>query len=381
MRHLNGYLRGMIAIFLVMSCGMAGLIVYRHQHVVVSQRATHHIYVDQSEIVVDDHSPAAEKIVTAPAHLAPKLHFAEVPAFVSPDERKTVEIFLPVTGRIIETDLRVGQPVTKGQTLAVIESGDYNQAVADYQTAIAQETYQERVVSRARDVLRIGGNAAKDLDAAINALAQAQAERQRAEKRLEVLNIGQDQAKSGQVKIFSPLNGYVQRTILANAKNITDITVSQATLEDLSEVQIEAYLPEDAAPFLKIGLGMHVSFDALPGKRCDGVIERIDPELRDEIRRIVARMTCSNADSVLRPNMFAHAAIDVPMPDTVLIPDSAVVMDNDQLIVFVQTSEGHFTRRVIKAGFDEGDDVRVTEGLKSGDIIVTKGAILLNDAL
>lgn len=339
------------------------------------------IHSEHGVIIVADTSIVRDQIKTAKVETASRFHGQGVPAFVRSDERITVEIFPPVTGRIVATSLLAGQVVSKGEILAVMESSDFNQALAEYRSAIAQETYQERVVTRARNVLKVGGNAAKDLDAALNALAQVQAERQRAERRLKALNISPDQVTSGQVKILSPIDGYVQRTIFAEGKNVTDVTISQATLEDLSRVQIEAYVPEDAAAAIHTGLAMHVSFDDLPGRQCDGTVERIEPELRNEIRRLVARMTCQNADGILRPNMFAHARIDIPMPTMILIPKSSIVMNNDQLIVFVKQTAGRFTRHVIEASMDETDHVRVSKGLKQGDVVVTQGAILLNDAV
>ncbi|MEE8657982.1 hypothetical protein CGLAMM_05105 [Acetobacteraceae bacterium EV16G] len=380
MRQITGS-RRVIAVFILIFIVLTLWTLHSYLH---RSKMTDHstpIRVEKGVVILDDSDTVRDQIKTGPVEAASRLHEHDVPAFIRSDERTTVEVFPPVTGRIVETSLLAGQPVSRGQVLAVMESSDFNQALADYRSAIAQETYQERVVTRARNVLKVGGNAAKDLDGALNALAQAQAERQRAERRLKALNIGPDQVTSGQVKILSPIDGNVQRTILAQGKNITDATISQATLEDLSLVQIEAYVPEDAVATIRTGLPMHVTFDDLPGRVCDGTVERIDPELRDEIRRIIARMTCPNPDRVLRPNMFAHARIDIPMPPMLLIPKSSVVMNNDQLIVFVKVAEGRYARRFIEASFDETDHVRVRKGLKPDDIIVTQGAILLNDAV
>lgn len=94
---------------------------------------------------------------------------------------------------------------------------------------------------------------------------------------------------------------------------------------------------------------------------------------------MIARVACSNPDMALRPNMFANATIDVSQPPMIMVPKTALLMNNDKLTVFVEIAPRQFQRRPVDVSYDEGESVRVLSGLKAGERVVTRGAILLND--
>jgi len=331
-------------------------------------------------VIVTDDSPLMKRLHVEPVKASILAHGLRVPGMVSAEPRRSFNILTPVTGHVIKTDLQPGQMVHQGDVLAVLASGDLDQAYADLMKARAQQTYQERVVKRAQDVLAVGGNARKDLDSALNDLAQAKAERQRAERRLETLNSRTDQDGEGLVRLVAPVDGLIASTTLAPGVNITDATAVQAVLLDISQVQIDAEIPEDSVGIVSLGQQMTAQISALPGRHCVAPIQSIEPALHSDTRRVIAHITCDNPDGMLRPNMFADIEIAVKQPEMVLIPKTALLMNNDRLTVFVQDGAAmHFRRRAVTVSYDEGDTVRVLSGLQAGETIVTRGAILLND--
>jgi multidrug efflux pump subunit AcrA (membrane-fusion protein) len=68
--------------------------------------------------------------------------------------------------------------------------------------------------------------------------------------------------------------------------------------------------------------------------------------------------------------------MDATAPGPV-VPASALVDDAGRPIVFVQREGETFERRAVTPGARSGDIVRITEGLKPGDRIVTRGAYLV----
>ncbi|WP_438381180.1 efflux RND transporter periplasmic adaptor subunit [Asaia sp. BMEF1] len=331
-------------------------------------------------VIVTDDSPLMKRLRVEPVKASILAHGLRVPGMVSAEPRRSFNILTPVTGHVIRTDLQPGQMVRQGDVLAVLASGDLDQAYADMMKARAQQTYEERVVKRAQDVLAVGGNARKDLDSALNDLAQAKAERQRAERRLETLNSRTDQDGEGLVRLVAPIDGLIASTTLAPGVNVTDATAVQAVLLDLSQVQIDAEIPEDSVGIVSLGQQMSAQISALPGKHCAAPIQSIEPALHSDTRRVIAHITCENPDGMLRPNMFADIEIAVKQPEMVIIPKTALLMNNDRLTVFVQDGAPmHFRRRAVTVSYDEGDAVRVLSGLQAGETIVTRGAILLND--
>jgi multidrug efflux pump subunit AcrA (membrane-fusion protein) len=60
-----------------------------------------------------------------------------------------------------------------------------------------------------------------------------------------------------------------------------------------------------------------------------------------------------------------------------VVPPAAIVDDAGRPIVFVQREGETFERRAVTLGARAGDLVQITEGVKPGDRVVTKGAYLL----
>jgi cobalt-zinc-cadmium efflux system membrane fusion protein len=86
-----------------------------------------------------------------------------------------------------------------------------------------------------------------------------------------------------------------------------------------------------------------------------------------------------NADGALKSNMFATATFQVPQPKALLVPQSALLMNNDSVTVFVEVSPWAFARRTVELGQDEGGDARILNGLRPGERVVVAGGVLIND--
>ncbi|MFT8807915.1 efflux RND transporter periplasmic adaptor subunit [Gluconobacter sp.] len=329
--------------------------------------------------VVREGSPLEKRLIVQAVESLSRGHGLLLPAQVMTEPDRQVNVYAPVTGRITGVSVHLGQRVRRGQVLATIAAGDLDQAWADDTRARAALDFARRAYTRAQGVQAIGGNAVKDLESARNDLAQAQAEAERTQRRLQVLGARPGYSAQGQAPLVSPVDGVVSMTTMAPGENITDPTAIQMTVLDLSEVWIAAAIPQDSLAQISDGNVLSVSFDEFPGRTCSGRVVSFDPALHADTRRVNAYIACPNADGLLRPGMFVDATLNVPQGNDVIIPKTALLMNNDQVSVFVETAPRTFQRRDITISYDEGDDVRVLKGLSAGERVVTSGAILLND--
>jgi cobalt-zinc-cadmium efflux system membrane fusion protein len=108
-------------------------------------------------------------------------------------------------------------------------------------------------------------------------------------------------------------------------------------------------------------------------------VSAIDPIVQPNMAVLRVRAILPNVDGVLRPNMYAAITVMEPQPPTISVPQSALLMNNDKVTVFVRVAPHVFERRAVEIIYDEGDQCRVTSGLSLNDSVVTVGAILLND--
>lgn len=62
---------------------------------------------------------------------------------------------------------------------------------------------------------------------------------------------------------------------------------------------------------------------------------------------------------------------------SIAVPETALIDDNGQDVVFVQSGGESFQRRVLRLGLRDRDFVQVLSGLNEGERVVTKGAYLV----
>jgi cobalt-zinc-cadmium efflux system membrane fusion protein len=96
-------------------------------------------------------------------------------------------------------------------------------------------------------------------------------------------------------------------------------------------------------------------------------------------RRNKVRIAFANAHYALKPNMFTTVTLSGPQEVRVVLPTSALLMNNDRTSVFVATAPWTFERRIVDPQLEEGSTVTIRSGLAPGEQVVVKGGILLND--
>jgi cobalt-zinc-cadmium efflux system membrane fusion protein len=301
-----------------------------------------------------------------------------LPAAVEIDPSHSVAIVAPAVGRVIRVDVALGQHVRKNETLLVMASGDIAQARSDQDKAHDAEEVARRAMTRAQSVHDAGGAATKDLEAAKSALVQAAAERTRADSHMEVLAGAAPSAINGMtVQIRAPMSGVVTALTAAPGALINDTTSALVTVTNLDRVWVTAGVPELERTWITPGSLSDVTFPALPGVVLHGKVESIDPMLDSDTRRIKAHVIVANGDGRLLPNMFGLAVFPAPHAGQLEVPQSALVMNNDRISVFVQRAPWSFQRRDVAIGREVGQDVEIESGLSAGEVVVTRGGVLL----
>jgi cobalt-zinc-cadmium efflux system membrane fusion protein len=138
-------------------------------------------------------------------------------------------------------------------------------------------------------------------------------------------------------------------------------------------------VPENNLGAIATGEKVDITLPAYPGQVFHGTVSFINAVLDPDTRRDKVRIAIDNADGSFKPNMFANVTFHLPEPEAVLVPQSALLMNNDSVTVFVEVGDWTFERRTVELGDDEGDDARVLKGLKPGDRVIVKGGVLIND--
>jgi len=160
---------------------------------------------------------------------------------------------------------------------------------------------------------------------------------------------------------------------------INDATAPMLFIADLSRVWVTAQVPEHLVGAVARGQAADIALDAYPDQILHGTVRSISPLLEPDTRRVKVRLEFANAEGRLKPNMFATATFAAKEAARVVVPASALLMNNDSVSVFVETAPWTFLRRAVEIGSEEGEQVRIVRGLKDGERVIVRGGILLND--
>lgn len=332
---------------------------------------------EHGTLTVPENSPLRGRLEVSVAQWSAPRDTLSVPGSIVAEPSRTVQVLAPVTGRVVSVGVTSGQHVRAGQALVKLQSGDMAQALTDETKAKAGLVQARSVMLRAQEVKQAGGAATKDVEAARAALQQAEAEEQRAQARLASLS---DQTgPDGLLVLRAPMDGVVVSVSTARGVNVTDLTAPLMVVEDISEVWAVANVAETDGDDVHVGQAVAVTLPAREGIFIPGQVSAIEPDLHPDTRRMRAIVPLANPDEDLKPNMFATVAIQLKQPAGLMVPQSALLMNNDRVTVFVEVAPWVFKRRAVTISYDEGEDTQVLTGLKAGERIVTRGAVLLND--
>jgi cobalt-zinc-cadmium efflux system membrane fusion protein len=303
-----------------------------------------------------------------------------LPAVVESDPARTAVVLTPLAGRLIALKAALGDRVTRGQVLAVIDSPDLGQAYDDDDKAADTLKLTEKNLERQAAQNTLGVASDRDLDQARSDHAQAAAEYARTQARLAMLGVALDKRPGSRLlTVTAPVTGSVTMLAVAPGTLINDPTQPMMTVADLSTVWVTALVPEKDVAAVAKDQEAEVSLVAYPDRVLHGKVLFVSDVIETDSRRDKIRIAFPNSDYALRPNMFATVVLTGPARSQVVLPSSALLMNNDRTSVFVATAPWTFERRTVDPQLEEGPLVAIRSGVTAGEQVVVKGGILLND--
>jgi cobalt-zinc-cadmium efflux system membrane fusion protein len=307
-------------------------------------------------------------------------HALILPADVEADPTRVIAVLPPLTGRVTELRAGLGDPVSKGEILAVIDSGDLAQAYADEDKARDALDLAKKALERAAGVKEAGAVAVKDFEAAQSGYTQAAAEFERADTRLKSLGGSPElKAAARPMVVKAPVSGVITAVTVGVGSFINDPTTAIATIANVDPIWVTANVPEGDLRQIAKDLPAEVTLAAYPSEILHGKVQFVDAMLASDTRRDRVRIAFTNPDTKLKPNMFATVTLLLPQPPQIFVPQSAILMNNDTTTVLVEVSAWAFQRRSVELGLDEGSEVRIVKGLNGGERVVVRGGVLVND--
>ena len=331
-------------------------------------------------VTVPERSPVRASVAIEPVAEQDVQRSLVLPAVVEADPARLIKVLPPLAGRVTQLKVQLGQQVEAGQPLVVIDSPDLAAAYADYERAKVLLSLALKSRDRQRQLIKIGGAADKDVQQSESDYATAEAEWRRAEARLKQIGVDADATnKSRTVTVAAPVAGSIIDLAVAPGAFWNDPTAVLMTVADLSTVWVTAGVPEKDTSLVAKGQAVDVTFPAYPGETFRGQVLFVSDVLDPDTRRTKVRIAFANPDTRLKPGMFSNVSFHAPARRAAVVPSSALVVKDDANQVLVEVAPWTFEARTVEIGFQQGEQVVLTRGVKAGDHIVVRGGVLLGD--
>jgi cobalt-zinc-cadmium efflux system membrane fusion protein len=310
------------------------------------------------KIMVPEGSALRTRLSVEKADVQPIESKLVLPAVVESDPARTALVLPALGGRVLALKVALGDRVAQGQALAVIDSPDLAQAYDDNDKAADAHKLADKLLARQLEQAKIGTASEQDLDQAKSNATQAEAEYARTQAHLKTLGVPADaKPRSRLLTVTAPVAGSITTLALAPGMMINDPTQSVMTVADLSTVWVTAY----------------------PDRALHGKVLFVSDVIEPDSRRNKLRIAFANADHALKPNMFATVTLAGTQQSRVVLPSSALLMNNDRTSVFVAVAPWTFERRTVDPQLEEGTAIAIRSGVNAGEQVVVRGGILLND--
>ena len=323
-----------------------------------------------------------------------------VSGIVVPAQGGEFLVLAPEPTRLVDVMKAAGDMVKSGDILARFDLPSAAQNVsrlsADVAAAEAQLENTRVNRDRVRGFVERGLVARRDLDAAERDLVEAQDAVTRTRAALTAA-----QAGAGRAVVRAPFDGIV----VSRAHNPGDMVLSTTDpilrIVDPRRLEVIASIPRQDQSRVVTGATARVAAGGteqvrltVAGRVTDvsaGLPAGANAQAGATANSQASSATADpNADSVAFRLVFAEPtklAVDMPVQldidaeertDTVLIPTEAIVRDGNEAAVFV-AADSRAERRRVKTGIEDAARTEITEGVRAGELVITRGHVGLSD--
>nr|WP_199295478.1 MULTISPECIES: efflux RND transporter periplasmic adaptor subunit [unclassified Trichocoleus] len=350
-------------------------------------------------------APPSQTVTIAPAKTTNIARRLETTGTVA--ARELIPVLPQSTGlQVQRVLLEEGQLVEAGQVMAVLDNSvlqaQLDQAKADVESNRAVVQQRQAALGQARATLaeaqtnlqryqqlaQAGAIARQELETRATAAAtareavrlqQANISSAQADVRSSEARVQQLQTQLGQTIVRAPASGIVAEKI-ARIGDVANPSQKLFSIIRNGQIELQAKVPAIQLPQVEISAPVLVTSDTDNRVRLQGQVREIAPLVNEQSRQATVRIDLPPT-SLLRPGMFARAAITTTTTTGVTVPAKAVLPQPDgSAVVFLLTGEDTVQAQKVEVGeVESGGNVEIQSGLKPGDRVVVAGAGYLKD--
>ena len=311
----------------------------------------------------------------------------EATGVVDFDNDQATSVLAPFSGPVSRLLVSPGDKVARGQPLATVASPDFAAAVTGYGKALAAAQTARQIADADKDLLAHNGISQREARQAETDAVSAEADRDAALQTLVSLDVDPATIKALQAGhpvpriegvIRAPIAGTVAEKLITPGQLLQAGSTAAFTVADLSKVWVMAQISDSELASVQPG----AIVDIVVGDGATtltGTVDNVSAVVNPDTRSVQARVVVANPGEILKKQMYVRVRIHSRQPSSgLLVPVAAILRDDENLpFVYALKADGTFARQHVTLGDRSGDLYAITDGLKTGDRIVTDGGLFL----
>jgi hypothetical protein len=262
-------------------------------------------------------------------------------------------------------------------------TADLLSAFTDWEKAVVDVRFQKTQLDLVRDLSNYRVEAQKEVVQRMDRLVKAGTERIK-DLVAEQVNLRQFELQ-GRQDIHAAENAVkvAEKTEAALSRQLQQAGLEPTSLRSAAAEGdiVVAEVPERVVSRVRLGMTCEVRFFSFPNRVFTGKVSSISPVISKEKRVLNVQFTVRDPQNEIRPGMFAEIGLGTDMRQALLMPADGVLHVGDRDYALAGAEAGSWRIIEVETGELRGSKVEVLSGLKAGDRVLGKGAILLKPAV
>jgi HlyD family secretion protein len=278
-------------------------------------------------------------------------------------------------GRVVQVLVDAGSWVHAGQVLAVIDRSVQAQQAAQLaaqveaaraNAVLAQNNYERAVALQGRGFV---SKAEIDSKKAARDAAYAQV-------RVAQAQLGATRAEIGRLNVVAPTGGLILSRAVELGQIVGPGSGALFQLAEGGQMEMRAQLSQQDLAYVHVGMPADVTPIGSDAS-IRGAVWQVAPMIDAQSRLGEVRIAIPYSTAI-RPGGFAEARITGGMTTAPVLPQSAVLSDDQGNYVYVITAKNEVERRNIKIGTVDDNGVTVLEGISGNEAVVLSAGPFLS---
>ena len=301
---------------------------------------------------------------------------------ISFSDNKVVKVFPFSSGKVIQVKVSIGDKVSRGQVLAVIQSAEVEGNYADLSSANNDVAVAKKQMDNAEALFKNGIGSEREFVEAKENYLKAETASGKIRNQIKI-NGGGNTSADGKYVVTAPIDGFVvEKTIESGGFIRMDNANSLFTIGDISELWLWANVYETDIAKVQPGYSAKVTTLAYPDSVFRGTIDRLN-QILDPVSKVMkVLIRIPNKGLVLKPQMFANIIVQNQEGRKALqVPESAVISDQGKSYVVQYFDTCHLEVKEVQVLKTVDKITYLQSGIDPGTKVICGNQVLLYRAI